>query len=474
MEVHLPRSGLILSFAKVVTRLAIGLLLINLFVAALAVFSLSQSRLKYEEQAAVATQNLSQLLDHDIAALVRRIDLALLATVSTAEKQLAAGMLQGPALNAFIEQQLIHQPDLEDLRMTDARGFIAYGRELPKRTAASLADQDYFIRLQREADAGMVISKPFLEHASGKWVITLSRRISRNDGSFAGIVYGTVPLDHFTQTFSSLYVGQSGTFTLFDNDLSIVTRQPEPRGVGSSTGMKLTAPELKELLRTGKSQGTFHILSTVDGVERIYSYRKINGVPLNISIGLASGDYLAEWWNEVKKTLAIVSLFMLVTFILSWVIYRAWKRQESAVEALREANRTLDAEKNLKQTIIQSAPLAIYTRDLNGIVTAWNAAAEKMFGWREDEIVGHPMLTVPSEKMDETENIRQRVLSGEGFVQAEVKRQRRDGSLIDINTTLAPLREPSGKITATWRSPPISPRKRPPRNRSSFSLITTP
>jgi diguanylate cyclase (GGDEF)-like protein/PAS domain S-box-containing protein len=113
---------------------------------------------------------------------------------------------------------------------------------------------------------------------------------------------------------------------------------------------------------------------------------------------------------------------------------------------LRDANRTLDAEKNMNQTIIQSSPLAIYTRDMNGIVTAWNSGAEQMFGWREEEILGQPMLTVPTQKLDETESLRQRVLNGERVVQAEVKRQRRDGSLIYINTTLAPLRDSTGQM----------------------------
>ena len=114
-------------------------------------------------------------------------------------------------------------------------------------------------------------------------------------------------------------------------------------------------------------------------------------------------------------------------------------RLERSEQALREAHQDLER-------VIRGSPLAIYTRDANGIVMSWNPAAERMFGWREDEALGQMLRTVPPECGAETERLRRRVLSGEEFVQAEVKRIRRDGAAIDISSTLAPLRGGSGEI----------------------------
>jgi PAS domain S-box-containing protein len=116
------------------------------------------------------------------------------------------------------------------------------------------------------------------------------------------------------------------------------------------------------------------------------------------------------------------------------------ERLEQSEQALREAHQKLEM-------IIQGSPLAIYTRDVHGIVTGWNPAAERMFGWRAAEILGQPLLTVPEEKRNETESLRRRVLNGENFVQAEVRRRKRDGSPIDISTTLGPLRDSTGQIS---------------------------
>lgn len=98
------------------------------------------------------------------------------------------------------------------------------------------------------------------------------------------------------------------------------------------------------------------------------------------------------------------------------------------------------------EMVIENSPLAIYTRDTSGVVTGWNPAAERMFGWTAEEVIGGQLPTVPPEDRHASEELRRRVLGGEPLVQDDVRRLRRDGTRIVINTTLAPLREPSGGV----------------------------
>jgi len=98
------------------------------------------------------------------------------------------------------------------------------------------------------------------------------------------------------------------------------------------------------------------------------------------------------------------------------------------------------------ERVIRSAPLAIYARDLDGLITSWNPAAEQMFGWRASEVLGRPLPTVPPGKEAESADIRRRTLGEEGLVHAEVQRRRRDGSPIEISSTLAPLRDAAGQV----------------------------
>lgn len=113
------------------------------------------------------------------------------------------------------------------------------------------------------------------------------------------------------------------------------------------------------------------------------------------------------------------------------------KRME---EALRETNQTL-------QALIQASPLAIIALDPQGNVTMWNSAAEHMFGWKQQEVLGRLLPSVPDDKQKEFRLLRESVLRGESFTGVEVRRQKRDGSSIDISISTAPLRDRQGNIS---------------------------
>jgi len=115
------------------------------------------------------------------------------------------------------------------------------------------------------------------------------------------------------------------------------------------------------------------------------------------------------------------------------------KRVQERTAELEKAHQQLD-------TMFQSAPLAIYARDRNSIVTSWNPAAEQMFGWSADEIIGHMAPTTPADQKTEADIMVSRVLSGETLLQLDLLRQRGDGTPVYLNITLAPLRDSLGSI----------------------------
>lgn len=117
----------------------------------------------------------------------------------------------------------------------------------------------------------------------------------------------------------------------------------------------------------------------------------------------------------------------------------AHKERKRMTEALRETNEWL-------QALIQSAPLAIIALDPDGNVTLWNPAAEQMFGWQEAEALGQFLPLVSEEKRDEHRVLRERVLRGEAFTDLEARRQKKDGTPIDISISTAPLRDAQGRV----------------------------
>ena len=102
--------------------------------------------------------------------------------------------------------------------------------------------------------------------------------------------------------------------------------------------------------------------------------------------------------------------------------------------ALRHTSETLSA-------LIQASPLAIFALDGAGKVTSWNPAAERLFGWRASEVLGHALATVPTEHAAEFEAQRIAVLNGRSFVDLEIIQKRRDGTPLTLSLALAPLYE---------------------------------
>ena len=113
--------------------------------------------------------------------------------------------------------------------------------------------------------------------------------------------------------------------------------------------------------------------------------------------------------------------------------------RKQAEEALRESNETLRA-------LINASPLAIMAIDPESKVTMWNPAAERIFGWTEDEVLGQNIRIVPPDKLTEHENLRARAFSGDAFTSVEVVRHRKDGTLVDVSLSTAPVYGSGGRM----------------------------
>jgi len=114
--------------------------------------------------------------------------------------------------------------------------------------------------------------------------------------------------------------------------------------------------------------------------------------------------------------------------------------RKQAEEALRQANDRLE-------TLIASAPLAIYSTDAAGAVQTWNPAAARLFGWTASEVVGRPLPTVPEENGAQCTGLRRRVMGGESLNGVEVVRRKKDGTPVTASLSAAPLRDAEGRVT---------------------------
>ena len=116
----------------------------------------------------------------------------------------------------------------------------------------------------------------------------------------------------------------------------------------------------------------------------------------------------------------------------------------------------------LLSAIVDSSEDAIISKDLNGIITSWNASAERVFGYTAEETVGRSVtMLIPPDRLDEEPQILARLRRGERVDHFETVRKRKDGTLLDISLTISPVRDADGVIVGASKiARDISQRKR--------------
>ena len=129
--------------------------------------------------------------------------------------------------------------------------------------------------------------------------------------------------------------------------------------------------------------------------------------------------------------------------------------------------RRLDEVLALLGAIVDSSDDAIVSKTLNGIVTSWNRAAERLFGFTAAEAVGQSiLLIIPPERRAEEDMVLARVRAGEAVDHFETVRRRKDGSLVDISLTVSPMRDSQGRVIGASKiARDVSARKRLERER---------
>jgi PAS domain S-box-containing protein len=99
------------------------------------------------------------------------------------------------------------------------------------------------------------------------------------------------------------------------------------------------------------------------------------------------------------------------------------------------------------QALIDSSPLALVEFGLDTRVRLWNPAAERIFGWSREEMLGQAGLPMtPPAKRAESEDLFARVRAGESLNDYETVRQRKDGTLVDVSIAAAPIRDGAGRV----------------------------
>jgi diguanylate cyclase (GGDEF)-like protein len=216
------------------------------------------------------------------------------------------------------------------LSVIDENGDIVMSSSVAP--SANYADRDHFKVHRLRKDDVLYISKPVFGRISNTWQIPMTRRISKPDGTFGGIVVISVDPGYFTHFYQKADIGVDGVVTLVGVD-NIVRARRTGRIV--SFGDDLSGSSL--LREQAKNPaGNFLSAGRIDGAQRYVSYRTLADYPLVVAVGTAADEVLAAFEQSRDRDYRTALLVSVVIAVFSALLIVTVRRQKRAATALAE------------------------------------------------------------------------------------------------------------------------------------------
>lgn len=394
-------------------RLWFVVVAINLLIAGFIAKTVYSSYLGYVERAQTTAQNLSLALERNIGGIFDAVDLALKTLAGDYAEMVRSKEFSAARWNAKLLRTQSYLPILSGVRGADESGVLVYGVADKGLQRVDIANRHYFIAHKMSRGGGLIVSRPIFTRVSAKWSLILSRRLDDERGEFHGIVAASIPLERFSERFSTLELGSRDSIVMYDDNLRMIAHYPKL--ASEENGSLRIGENLKIAMQRAPFGGGYYDDPNGNGeVQRLHRYKRHPVYPFYIDVGIAKSEFLAPWWQEFFLAAALECLFLFGSIFVA-------RRLQSAVERLRNSEEKY-------RILVDEASDPIYTFRRADEFDYANRAFADGVGKRPDEIVGKTLWDVyPQDEADKRfaivkkifesgigENVEMRVPSSDG------------------------------------------------------------
>ncbi|UFW88762.1 diguanylate cyclase [Bradyrhizobium barranii] len=252
----------------------------------------------------------------------------------------------------------------------------------PGTIGSTLSDDAFFRHHQLSSKREPHVGHPVRSQLDGEWVVTLSRRFNKQDGSFGGVVLATISANYLAHFYEHFELGRNSSVALVHGDGMIIARNPSnDRFVGRSVA---DTPLFRDasLQQPG---GAYHFRSPLDGAERVSFFKRSGRYPLVLLAMVDKAELLAPWRAAaISRMLYVLALVVLIA-VIGAVLVRQLQRGQRMAAAL--------VEKEAHFRLLAEGSSDMVTRiGLDERLRYVSPSSVRVVGWRPNQLIGTPAL----------------------------------------------------------------------------------
>jgi diguanylate cyclase (GGDEF)-like protein len=280
-------------------------------------WSVYKARTVQLQAATLASANSTQALGDHVAHGLDLVDTILTDLVERV--QLQAELSDTESLARYLAGRSRRTGLLQELAVYDEQGMLADGSS--QQAAAGQTVRQHIAHHNASVGDALFIGAPTRSPSGGAWVLPLSRRVLKRDGSFGGIAMGTVRIEQLRDFAARLKLGQDGVMLLaLESGPMVMARPQNEAEIGKDMRKR---PAFKLWLEHEGMPGEA-IQAPPPGVaggDVLYSYGRVATYPMMVALARPTDEVLASWWDSAYLSTAGVSVLMLIQLWLAVRLY---------------------------------------------------------------------------------------------------------------------------------------------------------
>ncbi|HEV2185579.1 MAG TPA: PAS-domain containing protein [Stellaceae bacterium] len=297
------------------------------------------------------------------------IDAMLLGVERMLETMLPNTPLGDPSVKQLLNQVNDQTLSVRDILIVDSDGQLINNAGSTATTPPrDLAGKPWFTAHQKGGLPSLYLGLPERSRATGGWSIMVSRPLLQHE-KVVGVIAAEVPITVFTDFYSSVVANGAVHVALVLDDGTLVASEPHRE---EAIGHRQT--DMSAVLAAAAQRRAGVIGSSPEGADvSLISFEHIPARPLILTASRSRDDILAQWRSECIGSLVAFVLFALTAGCLTWMMVRAFDRQQRAALELRAGEERLKRQSDLLQSTLENMGEGLSVFDRKGRLMAWNS-----------------------------------------------------------------------------------------------------